>query len=135
MRKVKVRTDGCIEWIGSKSGDGYGRWDFLGHPVQAHRLAYEWALGPIPDGTELDHTCRFTSCINPLHLEPVTHRVNVLRGQGIAAMRARQTHCVNGHEFTEENTYRFRGNRLCRACHLVYGRESKARMKQKARAA
>lgn len=50
----------------------------------AHRLAYELAVGPIPDGLELDHLCRNTTCVNPAHLEPVTKAEN-LRRQRVAS--------------------------------------------------
>lgn len=50
------------------------------------------------------------------HLEPVTRGENVLRGVGPAAMHARQTQCVNGHAFTEDNIYPWRGARYCREC-------------------
>jgi hypothetical protein len=48
--------------------------------VIAHRLSYEWLVGPVPEGMELDHLCRVRHCVNPSHLEVVTHSVNVIRG-------------------------------------------------------
>ena len=59
----------------------------------AHRLTYQWAKGPIPAGMELDHLCRNRRCVNPAHLEPVTHRENVRRGAGWAGVNAQKTHC------------------------------------------
>lgn len=84
----------------------------------AHRLAYEWAVGPIPPGAQIDHLCREPRCINPDHLEAVTQRENIVRGESPSAVNARKTHCLHGHEFTPENTYRRPddGNRQCRAC-------------------
>ena len=45
----------------------------------AHRFAYQYMIGPIPDGLELDHLCRNRPCVNPYHLEPVTRAVNHAR--------------------------------------------------------
>lgn len=72
---------GCWLWRGSLS---LGYASFGG--VWGHRLAYEYAIGPIPAGLELDHLCRTTNCVNPAHLEPVTHAENMRRGA--AARRA-----------------------------------------------
>jgi hypothetical protein len=103
----------CIIWAGSIDRDGYGR--FRNTP--AHRIAYEESKGPIPSGLVIDHLCRVRNCVNPDHLEAVTIRENTLRGFNPPAMNARKTHCVNGHEFDEINTYwRPNGERDCRAC-------------------
>lgn len=79
----------------------------------AHRVAYEEIMGPVPEGLELDHLCRTRSCVNPSHLEPVTHRENMNRGD--VATR-RKTHCPKGHPYDEENTGIYNGYRNCRAC-------------------
>jgi glycine/D-amino acid oxidase-like deaminating enzyme len=84
-------------WIWAKTRDkcGYGRAStgrvMVGQrkrSVLAHRWAYELAIGPIPEGLEIDHLCNVRSCVNPLHLEPVTHRENVRRGHGAEASRS-----------------------------------------------
>lgn len=78
--KVTVMANGCHEWIGAGRDSGvYGRFDVDGRLVQAHRWAYEHAVGPIPQGLELDHLCRNTKCVNPAHLEPVTRAENLRR--------------------------------------------------------
>lgn len=111
------KTDACWHWTGTKTRNGYGILWHEGSRWLAHRLAYTSLVGKIPDGQTIDHLCRTRDCVNPLHLEPVTHRENVLRGEGIAARRSRQTHCSNGHEFTDDNTYRYpNGRRACRQC-------------------
>jgi hypothetical protein len=102
----------CWEWTAGVDRHGYGR--FSG--TAAYRWAYRHLVGPIEPGLELDHLCRNPACVNPDHLEPVTHRVNVLRGMGPSARRARQTACSRGHEFTPENTYRWRNHRFCVEC-------------------
>lgn len=112
-----VQGDGCWTWAGTIDQDGYGSFSLgsRGHR-RAHRLSYEHFVGPIPEGLTIDHLCRNRACVNPAHMEPVTNRENVLRGEGITAELARQTACKHGHEFTPENTYLWRGKRICRAC-------------------
>lgn len=104
----------CVEWSGHRDRDGYGK----SNGKRAHRVAYEREVGPIPDGLQLDHLCRNRACVNVAHLEPVAPRENTLRSPiAPAAMNARKTHCLRGHEFTPENTYPQPGGRMCRECH------------------
>jgi hypothetical protein len=117
--------DDCWLFAGTiDKSTGYGRiWDKgaweqgLRRMRYAHITMYENLVGEVPDGTELDHTCRTPVCVNPDHLEPVTHRENILRGVGFAANNALKTHCSNGHEYTTENTYYPKtGGRQCKRC-------------------
>ncbi len=114
------KTEGCWIWKGADNAKGYGRVVAAGRTRPAHVIAYELLVGPVPAGLELDHLCRNRGCVNPAHLEAVTHRVNTLRGDTITAARARQTHCVRGHELTEANTYERErlqtGHRQCITC-------------------
>jgi hypothetical protein len=113
---------GCWPWVGHLDRSGYGTFFFSGVKVPAYRFAYEIARGLIPDHLEIDHLCRSRSCVRPDHLQAVPHRVNQLRGSGFVAVRARQTHCKRGHEFTEANTRRLKnGCRNCRACGRTRG--------------
>ncbi len=109
---------GCWEWQGWRDRDGYGQIRINRRGVVAHRFAYETLVGPIPDGLQIDHLCRNTSCVNPAHLEVVTCRENLMRGNTIQRENAMKTHCKRGHEFNDENTYRYPdGNRRgCRTC-------------------
>jgi hypothetical protein len=63
--------------------NGYGRIGYGGKEPVAHRLIYELLVGPIPLGHILDHLCRNRNCVNPEHLEPVTHQVNTHRGDAV----------------------------------------------------
>lgn len=120
-----VRESGCWEWVSGSSAK-YGRISVNGKEILAHRWMYEQRRGPVPAGLELDHLCRNTVCVNPDHLEPVTHRENVLRGIAPAAIHARKTHCPRGHKLAGENlrSYELRmGRRICRQCKNDWMRE------------
>jgi hypothetical protein len=107
------RSDGCWVWNGAPMNTGYGQY----RNRLAHRLVYELLVGPIPESLTLDHLCRNRICVNPAHLEPVTFKENVLRGESLPARNARKTHCPQGHPYDEENTYVSpRGWRQCRTC-------------------
>jgi hypothetical protein len=121
----------CWIWLGAKVTGGYGMATVRYRTRMVHKLFYERANGPVASGLELDHLCRDRACVNPAHLEPVTSRVNILRGEGLSAKNARKTHCSYGHEYTPENTYlRPDGARQCRACRPRLNR----RFRSKARA-
>lgn len=135
--KVQVLESGCWKWLGNidKAGYGQGSWTVEGRrrTFLVHRLTYELFVGPIPLGLTIDHLCRNRGCVNPEHLEPVTHQVNVLRGESFAAKEARQTHCLRGHEFTVGNTYfnEKAKNRSCKICHNYRNRLWRASKKLK----
>jgi hypothetical protein len=113
----------CWVWQGARSAGGYGQvaiTDDAGKRiVYTHRVVLADRLGrDLRPGMQVDHLCRVRACCNPEHLEEVTPRINSLRGEGFAAIRAAQTHCCRGHEFTEANTlYGTNGTRRCRECH------------------
>jgi len=117
-------TDGpgdCWLWTASKDRDGYGHfWPRQKAYRRAHRWSYEYHIGPIPDGLQLDHLCRNRACVNPYHLEPVSARTNTLRGTSFAAVYADAEACIRGHEFTPENTRMQRRksgvSRQCKEC-------------------
>jgi hypothetical protein len=122
-RCIPIPFSGCWAWNGTVAYDGYGRLPSgrRGVTFPAHRVAYEYAKGPIPDGMQIDHLCRVKCCINPDHLEAVTPSINVLRGlvptTASKHMKSLQDrlkaelrsdpapHCKRGHPFDDENTY------------------------------
>lgn len=124
-KKVEITDpDGCWLWTASVR-KGYGQFALRPqHVVAAHRHAYESLIGPIPDGLEVDHLCRVHRCVNPAHLEPVTHAVNM--GRSLPG-NASVTYCPAGHEYDEANTYTHNGKRHCRACNRRRSREYQAR--------
>lgn len=110
----------CWIWRGGIESNGYGVVVRDGHRKQAHRFTYETLGGSIPAGLTLDHLCRNHPCVNPHHLQPVTHRVNILRGQGLAAQEARRIRCPQGHLYDLLNTrIEDGGRRHCRACEAI----------------
>ena len=124
--KVDKRSaDECWPWLRAKTAAGYGLMRFHNELLYAHRVAIELATGKRPQG-DVDHLCRNRGCVNPSHLEAVTHKVNVLRGEAVTAANAVKTHCIRGHEFSTENTYwrPDRTGRQCRACRYVRERRS-----------
>jgi len=123
-RQVSGSGRGCWEWIGAKFRGGYGRFNYIGRSISAHRFAYEMAFGPIPDGFHIDHVCRNRGCVNPYHLDCVLPIVNWERGMAPSALIRQQTHCKNGHELTPDNTYMRSDGRRCRQCARSYARKS-----------
>jgi len=103
-RKTSIQGNGCLLWT-DKPWNKYGILRMGCRNQRAHVLSYEHYVGPVPNGLELDHLCRNTLCVNPTHLEAVTHKVNVLRGEGWAAKNARKTHCPQGHSYAVHAVY------------------------------
>jgi hypothetical protein len=123
---AKITIDpgtGCWEWQGYRQPGGYGRTRSCGRKVLVHRWVFEHLVGPIPEGLTLDHLCRNPACCNPDHLEPVTQRVNTLRGIGQGALNAVKVECPKGHPYSAANTYvDFLGRRVCRTCRTEWNR-------------
>jgi hypothetical protein len=134
--------DGCVNWTGGISQDGYGkitvpldgRYAQNGtRTVSAHRFAYELAYGAVPAGLVIDHLCRNRRSVNPGHLEAVTNRENILRGEGPAAWNSTKTKCKSGHDLAGDNLYVSReGYRYCKECRRRWGRAWMQRKREKA---
>ena len=115
-RVLPEPNSGCWLWIGKLNDAGYGTaW----RDQRVHRLNYERFKGKIPLGLELDHLCRVRCCVNPDHLEAVTHMENCQRGdagKSTGAQQRAKTYCPQGHEYSAENTYTYNGKRTCKEC-------------------
>jgi hypothetical protein len=107
----------CHVWTGAKDRKGYGKFWWNGKTVKTHKLAFELKVRVLDAHEKLDHLCRVRACCNELHLEPVSNKVNTLRGESPTAKHARKTHCPKGHAYDSANTLVYVGKRYCRACH------------------
>lgn len=150
LKKLAVNLDRifdgtpCWEWQGAIDGGGYGRFK-SSDSHYAHRFAYRFFVGEIPEGFDVDHKCRNRRCQSPFHIQAVTHTKNM------ALSAHTKTHCLNGHPFDTANTHiNCRGDRVCKKCRYEaikrwrennpeeakeIGRESKASWRSKQRVA
>lgn len=111
------KTPTCWNWTGSNI-EGYGQFYNEGVNWLAHRLSYALHMGNLPaKGMVTDHLCRNRCCVNPEHLEIVTNKENVLRGEGVTAINAKRIACRQGHPYDDANLAINRnGGRRCRKC-------------------
>ena len=128
------KGDGCWNWTGNKIKGGYGH-VMVGKTFRrngkaalllrlAHRVAYELTNGPIPEGMTIDHICGNPPCVKPDHLQVMSMRDNIMKGNAPPARCARQTHCLRGHPLTGSNLYNsHRPGRSCKACDRIRSRQ------------
>ena len=123
----KAMESTCLVWVGATNNLGYGIVHIDGRRELAHRIAYEAAFGPIPDGLVIDHKCRVRCCIKPEHLEAVTQAENIRRGRSAAAL-AVGDECQNSHRITDESLLyrRTNGKTECMACRREGRRANRA---------
>lgn len=119
----------CWPWLAYRDAHGYGWFGVKQSGVRrgggAHRFAYEFMKGPIPEGMTLDHLCRNSSCVNPAHLQPVPMSTNLKRRHFYSQI-ARDA-CKHGHPATTENTgVRTNGSIYCRVCQRDAARAKRA---------
>jgi len=124
--RIRGTERGCWEWTGVVCKiTGYPLLSHKGKTYRVHSLVYKGVGRSIPPGLVPDHTCRVRHCINPDHLEPVTQRVNTLRGISIVAQNAAKTHCKRGHLLAGVNLRvkagRYGPIRVCRTCQRAEG--------------
>lgn len=124
--RLVSKTDTCWLWTGTKGKDGYGKFrigsrsDDSRKIVRAHRMSWELHMGVIPDGSWVLHHCDCRACVRPdhLYLGGPKENGNDMRTRK-RSPKARQTHCLRGHEFTEKNTRLTKnGTRHCRKCEI-----------------
>jgi hypothetical protein len=113
--------DWCWPWLGARLPAGYGKIGMgkRGTWALAHRVVYELAWGPIPDGLVIDHLCGHPCCVNPLHLDAVPQRINLVRGLTPNMILHEANVCKYGHALTPDNVYvERRGKYTCRRCKI-----------------
>ena len=123
-KKIIIDKNGCWLWQKRINKSGYGITSrvYKGKiESQPHRLSYKVHIGDIKPRLMLDHLCRVRNCVNPYHLEPVTHRENQLRGIGFVFQNFNKDICINGHAFNSKNTIYSKSkdgydHRECRKC-------------------
>lgn len=118
------KTSSCWHWVGGCNVGGYGMFCLDGRDHLAHRLAYEDAASPIPNGFQVHHTCRNKGCVNPKHLQAMSRAEHMAQPDSSQAINAAKTHCPRGHEYTKANTRlkKWRGtvSRACGQCRRDY---------------
>lgn len=122
MALVKIdQKSNCWKWKGFIEKNGYGKLSVKGKRQWAHIYFYNIFVGDVPDGLELDHVCRNHGCVNPAHLEPVTHKENMRRSPvAVWVVRRAKTHCPHGHPYSGDNLITWGGFRYCRTCQNKY---------------
>lgn len=118
----RIPESGCWIWMGSLFRSGYASGNRTNKTIRVHRWLYIRSKGEI-GSLELDHLCRVRCCINPDHLEPVTTKVNTLRGHGLTSINAHKTHCHRGHIFDTWRTQYGEKRRFCSTCEKIRARK------------
>lgn len=113
---------GCWMWTGALNNKGYGQFRYMGSNKLAHRVSIILDGGELMEGKEVDHLCRNPKCVNPAHLEQVTHSINMRRSSAPSRTIERAkliTHCRHGHSLSGLNLYVHNGKRTCKRCKIL----------------
>lgn len=113
-----IEKNGCFLWQGPLDKDGYGTFYFRRKNRRAHRVAYYYTIGDIPQGMMVDHICGNRHCVKPDHLRLLTPKENALDGRGLGAINAKKTHCKQGHPFDRK----YGKQRYCSICQAAKSR-------------
>lgn len=129
MKFVSVAKNGCWNWTGCKlliKKAFYCQFYDGKRREWSHRVSYRMFNGEIPNNLTVDHQCNNTICVNPDHLKLMTLKENILRGNSVAAVNARKTHCIRGHELSGKNLVSHKSvrGRTCKICYYKSCRDS-----------
>lgn len=116
----------CWNWTGAQDGAGYGVVGWRNQSVRIHRLIYSYLIYPIPAGRGknipvCDHLCNNRRCCNPDHIQIVTNKENILRGNGQSSINSKKIYCNNGHQLPEQRNTQ--GTRSCKICLKEYNKK------------
>lgn len=119
------KNKNCWMWVGARTathGHYYGNFHIAGKNYLAHRVAYILMNGEINNDYVIDHICGNGLCVNPLHLQNITNKENILKGKTPSARHAKKTHCSKGHPYSKSNTCKSGNKRYCLICSRRKGR-------------
>ena len=115
QQSIPEPNSGCWIWLNATGNKGYGQIKIRGHKRQsAHRASFSIFCSEPSPTNDIDHRCRNVLCVNPQHLEEVTHKINCQRRNAIRST------CPQGHPYSGVDA---RGARRCRTCDAVASRK------------
>ena len=131
LSRITVNNQGCWEWKSPLHDGGYATMSVDDKSQYIHRLIYEYYHGQIQSDLQIDHLCRNRKCVNPIHLELVTQKENIMRGKGVGVLNSLKTQCPKGHPYTKENLIMYKdGSKKCRICHNERQKQYQRKLKE-----
>lgn len=121
-KNFKVLENGCWQWTLKLNEKGYSSFPINKLFCSGHRASmFIYKNVPFRGIKEVaDHLCRNRGCVNPDHIEMVTHRTNTMRGIGLSSMNDKKEICIRGHDLVAPNLRIHKmGFRECRACEKI----------------
>ena len=125
-RHMPEPNTGCWLWIGGLKPDGYARFNTR---KTGHQMSFEHWIGKVPEGKEIDHICNMRCCVNPKHLQAITHKENIAKS-GAWEFNRKKTNCPKGHPYSGDNLYVLGTNRQCKICRRAYVKAYRLRKKE-----